>query len=89
LPAWLQTIARWNPLSYAVAPLRELVGTGLWSASIGNGLLAMFIFAVLMSLVALRQFRRSIAWSCSVRQTGGGLYPSHIRTKKRDFYVRN
>jgi ABC-2 type transport system permease protein len=61
MPVWLQTIARWNPLSYAVAPLRELVGTGLWSASIGKGLLVMFIFAVLMSLVASRQFRRSIA----------------------------
>jgi ABC-2 type transport system permease protein len=61
MPAWLQSIARWNPLSYAVAPLRELVGKGLWSASIGKGLLAMFIFAVLMSLVASRQFRRSIA----------------------------
>jgi len=59
--AWLQSIARWNPLSYAVAPLRELVGQGLWSASIGKGLLVMFIFAVLMSLVASRQFRRSIA----------------------------
>ncbi len=52
MPAWLQTIARWNPLSYAVAPLRELVGQGLWSASIGKGLLVMFIFAVLMSLIA-------------------------------------
>ena len=61
MPAWLQTIARWNPLSYAVTPLRELVGKGLWSTSIRSGLLVMLIFAVLMSLVASRQFRRSIA----------------------------
>ena len=61
MPAWLQSIARWNPPSYAVAPLCELVGKGLWSALIGKGLLVMLIFAVLMSLVASRQFRRSIA----------------------------
>ena len=61
MPGWLQVVARWNPLSYAVAPLRELVGKGLWTASIGKGLLVMLIFAVLMSLVASWQFRRSIA----------------------------
>jgi len=61
MPAWLQAIARWNPLSYAVAPLRELVAQGLWSATIGKGLLVMFIFAASWSLVASRQFRRSIA----------------------------
>jgi|LSQX01.2.fsa_nt_gb ABC-2 type transport system permease protein len=61
MPDWLQAIARWNPLSYAVGPLRELVGIGLWSASIGKGILAMLIFAAVMSLVAARQFRRSIA----------------------------
>ncbi len=60
MPAWLQTIARWNPLSYAVGPLRVLTTEGLRWARVSGGLAAMLVFVVAASVIAARQFERSI-----------------------------
>lgn len=59
MPAWLRTIARWNPLSYAVGPIRTLTTRGLVWVQVAPGLVAMFVFALVMSAVAARQFERS------------------------------
>lgn len=61
MPTWLQTIARWNPLSYAVEPVRTLTTEGLRWAGISGGFAAMFVFVIVMSVVAARQFERSIS----------------------------
>ncbi|NLG79206.1 MAG: ABC transporter permease [Firmicutes bacterium] len=59
MPTWLRTIARWNPLSYAVGPIRTLTTRGLVWGQVVPGLVAMFAFALAMSAIAARQFERS------------------------------
>jgi len=59
MPGWLQAIAAWNPVTYALLPIRTLVYKGwLWpDLMAGAGVLASF--AVLTALLAVWQFRRS------------------------------
>lgn len=56
MPGWLAAVARVNPVSHAVRPVRELALTGWdWPGLLtGAGLL--LLFAVVMSLLATRQF---------------------------------
>ncbi len=60
MPGWLRTIARWNPLSYAVDPLRTLATEGFVWGKVGAGFLAMALFVAVMTVVAARQFERSV-----------------------------
>lgn len=59
MPAWLQAIAAWNPLTYVLTPMRTLIYKGwLWPELLrGGGLI--LVFAAAMGLLAVWQFRRS------------------------------
>jgi ABC-2 type transport system permease protein len=61
MPSWLASVARWNPVSYAVEPMRALVVEGWAWAPIGRGLAFMGIFSVAMLILATRQFNKSVA----------------------------
>ncbi|MGQ9780017.1 MAG: ATP-binding cassette domain-containing protein [Bacillota bacterium] len=61
MPHWLKVIATYNPLSYAVQPIRVLVNRGwLWSEILGS-IAVIVIMAAAMAAVAVSQFRRSLA----------------------------
>lgn len=61
MPAWLRAISAWNPLSYAVTPMRTLAIEGWVWEKIIPGLVVTFLFALVMVFIATRQFKRSIA----------------------------
>jgi len=61
MPAWLKVIATWNPLTYAVEPLRTLIIKGWVWPQIIPGLALMFLFAAIMIVISTRQFSKSIA----------------------------
>lgn len=61
MPSWLQTISRWNPVSYAVEPMRLLVTQGWVWGRIIPGIAFMVAFALLMVAIATWQFNKSIA----------------------------
>lgn len=58
MPAWLKAIATYNPLTYAVTPLRTLVLEGWVWEKIWPGLLAMGFFAAAAVAISARQFAR-------------------------------
>ncbi|MGB9683069.1 MAG: ABC transporter permease [bacterium] len=61
MPDWLATIARWNPLSYVVTPLRTLVTSGWNWTEITQGLIYIFLLVILTLYIATTQFKKSIA----------------------------
>ncbi len=58
MPKWLQFIARINPLSYAVNPIRTLTIKGWEFNSLINGLLVILLFDALMILLMYSTYRR-------------------------------
>lgn len=55
MPDWIQVIARFNPISYAVAPVRSLVISGWdWSTLFTGMWLLLLMFLVFFSLVYYR-----------------------------------
>jgi ABC-2 type transport system permease protein len=61
MPGWMKMVSHWNPLTYAITPMRALILEGWVLDKILPGLLISFVFAFAMVLVATLQFRRSIA----------------------------
>jgi ABC-2 type transport system permease protein len=61
MPGWMKMVSHWNPLTYAITPMRALILEGWVLDKILPGLLISFVFAFVMVLVATLQFRRSIA----------------------------
>lgn len=61
MPDWLAAISKWNPVTYAVEPLRMLVTKGWAWDKIVPGLLFSGVFAMAMVIIATRQFKKSIA----------------------------
>jgi ABC-2 type transport system permease protein len=61
MPDWLATIARWNPLSYVVTPLRTLVTSGWNWMEITQGLVYIFLLVLFTLYIATTQFKKSIA----------------------------
>lgn len=61
MPKWLGTLAKVNPLSYAINPMRTLFITGWRPAELFEGLLILSLVAVAFGLVATRLFRRAVA----------------------------
>jgi ABC-2 type transport system permease protein len=61
MPSWLKVIATWNPLTYAVEPIRTLTVHGWVWPRILPGLALMLLFAAVMIAVSTRQFSKSIA----------------------------
>lgn len=61
MPNWMKIISDWNPLTYAITPMRTLVVEGWVLEKIIPGLVITFGFAFVMVLVSTWQFKRSIA----------------------------
>jgi ABC-2 type transport system permease protein len=61
MPEWLRWIAKFNPLSYAVGPMRTVATQGWVWRDIWPGVLALVIIAALTTSILVRQFRRSVA----------------------------
>ncbi len=61
MPNWLATIAKWNPLSYVVTPLRTLVISGWNWTEIVQGFVYIIILVFLTLYLATTQFKKSIA----------------------------
>jgi len=61
MPAWLRWIAKFNPLSYAVGPMRTVATQGWVWREIWPGVLVLAAVAVLTTSVMIRQFNRSVA----------------------------
>ncbi len=61
MPDWLATIARWNPITYVVNPLRTLVIYGWEIEDLIKGFSYILFLAVIMLFIATHEFKRSIA----------------------------
>ncbi len=61
MPKWLASIASYNPISFAVEPMRNLV-LGSWNwGNLAIDILAIIGFGLLMTVIATLLFRRSVA----------------------------
>jgi len=61
MPDWLRTIVAYNPVTYAIDPMRTLMITGWNWAVIIPGVAVVGVFTLLMGGLATFLFRRSIA----------------------------
>jgi ABC-2 type transport system permease protein len=61
MPDWIRLISQWNPLTYAITPMRTLIIEGWIWHKIIPGLTGTFLFALLMVIISTQQFKRSIA----------------------------
>ena len=60
-PRWLQTVAAFNPLSYAVDGARAVFNNHLGDPSVGKGFAVIGVFALLSLIAAVRSFSRDLA----------------------------
>lgn len=60
-PQWLQTIADFNPLSYAVTAARDMFNGNAGNPAVLHGLLIMAAIAVVGVVIGARAFSRAIA----------------------------
>lgn len=60
MPSWLQKIAAYNPLSFAVTPMRTVATRGWVWGDILPGLAALLLMVVLVVALAVHQFSRSV-----------------------------
>jgi ABC-2 type transport system permease protein len=58
-PGWLQTLSRFNPLTYVVDAERALFSGTLVSATVGGGVIAAVVMAALGLFVGTRAMRRA------------------------------
>jgi ABC-2 type transport system permease protein len=61
MPSWLKAIAQFNPVTYAVEPIRALFITGWDWGTILPGIAVVGVFALLMIGLATALFRRSVS----------------------------
>ncbi len=61
MPSWLQSIARVNPLSFAINPIRSLFLTGWNARELITGVVVLALVALASGIVATRLFKRSLA----------------------------
>lgn len=60
-PGWLQTIADFNPLSYAVVAARDMFNGNAGDPAVIKGLIIMLILAVIGVVIGARSFNRAVA----------------------------
>jgi len=60
MPAWLQSIAMVNPLTYAVTPMRVVATQGWLWEQIWVGVLALILMATASVILAVTQFKRAV-----------------------------
>ncbi len=61
MPAWLQVVNNWNPISYVIEAERALMSTGFDAALIGKALIALAILFVVTQSATIWAFRRLTA----------------------------
>ena len=61
MPQWLKTIVAYNPVTYAIDPIRTLMITGWDFSIIIPGIIVVSIFTLTMGGLATILFRRSVA----------------------------
>ena len=61
MPDWLQKVAKVNPLSYAINPIRTLFLTGWNGRELIQGVVVLIIVAFAFGFLASRMFKRSLA----------------------------
>ncbi|HXL21996.1 MAG TPA: ABC transporter permease [Candidatus Dormibacteraeota bacterium] len=69
LPAWLQVIARLNPVTYALDAMRAALLTGATLASLWRPLVALLLFAAILLPLSMSAF----AWAVRRTKTTGTL----------------
>ncbi len=60
MPDWLEKIAKVNPITYAVNPIRSLFLTGFDWGAIGTGTLFLFVISLVMVVITSQIFRRAV-----------------------------
>lgn len=60
-PGWLQTIADFNPLSYAVVAARDMFNGNAGDPAVLKGLIIMLVLAVIGVAIGARAFNRAVA----------------------------
>jgi len=60
MPSWLAAVAKWNPLTYTIDPIRTLMTRGWDWAIILPDVVAVAVFALAVIGVATFLFKRSI-----------------------------
>lgn len=60
MPDWLATIAKWNPITYVVNPLRTLVITGWEIQDLIKGFAYILFLAIVMLFIARHEFKKSV-----------------------------
>jgi ABC-2 type transport system permease protein len=60
MPDWLEKIAKVNPITYAVNPIRSLFLTGFDWGAIGTGILFLFVISFIMVVITSQIFRRAV-----------------------------
>lgn len=60
LPSWLQTVAKYNPVTYAADGIRTLMNTGFDGVVLGEAFLVLFGVALVMMGIATIMFRRRL-----------------------------
>jgi ABC-2 type transport system permease protein len=60
-PGWLQTIADFNPLSYAVVAARDMFNGNAGDPDVVKGLIIMLVLAVVGVAIGARAFNRAVA----------------------------
>jgi ABC-2 type transport system permease protein len=58
MPEWMQAVNDWNPVSFVIEAIRELMIAGYDWGAIGNALLSLAITGVILQLGTLWAFRR-------------------------------
>lgn len=61
MPGWLQTLAKINPLSYAINPMRSLFLTGWRPGELIQGVIILSLVSLALGVLATRLFKRSLA----------------------------
>jgi ABC-2 type transport system permease protein len=61
MPAWAQTVAKYNPLSYAADVTRDLIKGGLTWSTFASAYLVIGIIAILTFAATLYEFRKVIS----------------------------
>lgn len=60
-PTWLQTIADFNPLAYAVVAARDMFNGNAGAPAVLKGLIIMLALAVAGVVIGARAFNRAVA----------------------------
>lgn len=60
MPAWLQAVARWNPLTYAIDGVRNLILQGFDWVALVNALSILVAFDIVMFVIATWAMKRTL-----------------------------